>query len=113
MGYSASELEDIQARWKVRFPPDLVDLLRVQRSPVEGEAAFDWLLSSPLQIQRCFDWPFESFWFDVQHANVWWSEWGPKPTSLAEQRDRLKQVFETAPKLIPLFGQSLLARGAV
>lgn len=105
MGYSQAELEDVQARWGLRFPPDLVDLLREHRPlPLPGSnISFDWLLSEPALIQGRLDWPFESFWFDVENNDAWWPEWGEKPSSLAEQRDRLKQVFAEAPKLIPLY----------
>jgi hypothetical protein len=86
------------------FPPDLIDLLREHRPLLDGRSSFDWVLSEPAIIQRHFDWPFESFWFDVEHAQAWWPEWGEKPSNLAEQRDRLKQIFAEAPKLIPLCG---------
>ena len=44
-GYSDRELEEIQHRWKLTFPPDLLDLLRHQRSIGKGAGAFDWLSS--------------------------------------------------------------------
>lgn len=108
MGYSQSEIEDIQAQWKLRFPSDLVDLLMERRPLLDGPGTFDWLTSNPSIIQHRLEWPFESFWFDIQNNNVWWPEWGDKPSNVAEQRERLKEIFALAPKLIPLLGHRYL-----
>lgn len=108
MGYTRQELDTIQERWGLRFPLDLIDLLREHRPILDGPAAFDWLLSDPLKIQASLDWPFEGFWFDVEQNDVWWPEWGQKPESSTEQRSRLQQIFAGAPKLIPLYGHRYL-----
>jgi len=107
-GYSDVELEEIQHRWKLAFPPDLVALLRRQRSIGKGSGAFDWLTTSDAQIQARLDWPFESFLFDVEHDQLWWPEWGPKPDSAPQRREQLAKAFAEAPKLIPLFGHRYL-----
>ena len=106
MGYSPAELDAVQARWDLRFPPDLVELLREHR-PIPLPGCFDWLSTDAATIQAHLDWPFDSFWFDVQHGR-WWPEWGEKPSSPAEQHGRLKQLFAAAPKLIPLYGHCYL-----
>ncbi|HJQ56101.1 MAG TPA: hypothetical protein VJ890_04305 [Vineibacter sp.] len=108
MGYSQHELEVIQERWNLRFPSDLVDLLRERRPLLDGPGAFDWLLSDPVDIQGRFDWPFEGFCFDIEHNEVWWPEWGPKPEGLGEQFERLREVFAGVPTLIPLSGHRYL-----
>jgi hypothetical protein len=107
-GYSKSEIEEIQHRWKLTFPPDLVALLRTQRPLGEGAGAFDWLTSSGEEIQGRLDWPFDGFLFDVEHDQLWWPEWGPRPESVHERRERLAKTFAEAPKLIPLFGHRYL-----
>jgi hypothetical protein len=104
MGYSHREIDDIQERWNLRFPPDLIDLLLLHRPLVHGPASFDWLLTDTAVIQDRLDWPFEGFWFDVAHNGVWWPTWGSKLANDEEQRERLKTVLAEAPKLIPLFG---------
>src|SRR5687768_2519321 len=100
MGYSQDELDDVQARWNLRFPPDLVDLLREHRPLMGG---FDWISSDPAIIENCLRWPFEGFCFDLEHNDLWWPEWGEKPPDLRQQRERLAEIFSGAPKLIPLF----------
>ena len=102
MGYSRDELDAIQARWQLRFPPDLIDRLGKHRALLDGKPAFDWLLTDPMEIQAMLDWPFEGFWFDIEHNHVWWHEWGEKPESPGEQRERLREIFAGVPRLIPL-----------
>jgi hypothetical protein len=81
----------------------------LQRRPLYGgSTSFDWLKMEPTAIQACLDWPFEGFWFDVQHNDVWWPEWGSEPTTSGGQHDRLRKVFAEAPRLIPLFGHRCL-----
>jgi hypothetical protein len=109
MGYSQGEIDDIQAHWRLRFPPDLVALLREQRPLLGGRGAFDWINSDPDTIRARLDWPLESFWFDVQHSEVWWEDWGDKPAGAPEQRAILNATFAKAPKLIPLFGHRYIA----
>ena len=107
-GYSDLELDAIQHRWQLGFPPDLIAHLRRQRSFGKGSGAFDWLTTREEQIQARLDWPFESFLFDVEHDQLWWPEWGAKSESAHERRARLTTVFAEAPKLIPLFGHRYL-----
>ena len=108
MGYTSTELDDIQARWDLRFPPDLVDLLRRQRPLIGGPGSFDWITEDAVAIRERLDWPFESFWFDIEHNGVWWSDWGERPEALAAQYEIAHAVLAAAPKLIPLFGHRYL-----
>ena len=123
-GYSSAELDDIQGRWWLRFPGHLLELLRERRSVIRvdlrdilrqrqsgilvGQSDFDWITSEPRDIQRRLERPFEGFWFDVEHNNVWWPEWGDKPVNAVDRRNRLKEVFAAAPKLVPLFSHRYL-----
>jgi hypothetical protein len=106
LGYSPSELDDIQARWDLRFPPDLIALLRDYREwPVNWPGGhFDWIASDAAIIRDKLDWPFEGFWFDVEHGGLWMPEWGERPHEERARHARLREVFAAAPKLIPLVG---------
>jgi hypothetical protein len=108
-GYSQAELDDVQARWSLRFPSDLVAILRERRSVIQAPArVFDWITSEPAEIQRMLDWPLEGFWFDVEHNDLWWPAWGPKPSADSDCHAVLKAVFDSAPRLIPLYGHRYL-----
>jgi hypothetical protein len=111
MGYSQAELEAVQAQWNLRFPPDLVELLREHRPLLDGPASFDWLLTTT--IQERVDWPYDSFWYDVEHNNVWWPEWGEKPSSSSEQRNRLKEIFGRSATVDPALRPSLHTARAI
>jgi hypothetical protein len=104
VGYTQTELDGAQAKWSLRFPPDLIAILRERRGVIENEASFDWIKSPDSVIRDSLDWPLESFWFDVQHNNAWWPDWGEKPTKPKQQYEKLGTIFAEAPKLIPVFG---------
>ncbi|GLH80172.1 hypothetical protein SSBR45G_50810 [Bradyrhizobium sp. SSBR45G] len=100
-GYTQTELDDAQSRFGLRFPPDLVALLR-DRRPVAGH---DWNDSSA--IRRMLDWPLEGL-FDVEHNALWWPEWGEKPDRPEAREEVLRAVLARAPKLIPLISHRYL-----
>jgi hypothetical protein len=104
MGYSQTELDDVQARWGLRFPPDLVELLLKRRPLIDWGDCFDWVTAEPDVIKKALAWPFEGYWARVRDAGYWWPEWGEKPESASEQRARLRNIFDDAPRLIPLAG---------
>jgi len=105
-GYRQSELDEIQRRWALRFPPDLIEQLLRRRPLVAG--GFDWLETSDTEIESMLRWPMEGFAFDVLENGLWWPEWGAKPPEASAQIERLRQIIGKAPKLIPLFGHRYL-----
>src|SRR5262252_296177 len=63
-GYSQDELDDVQAKWRLRFPPDLIDRLRERRPLLVGDTdprSFDWvklgkeLRKARARVSRLFD----------------------------------------------------------
>lgn len=101
--YTQGQLDDAQARWGIRFPPDLVDLFLDRRPVFDGNGNIDWVQTPDTVIQKRFGWPLHGFWFDVLHAGLWWPEWGERPVKREDQYAVLKKAFESAPKLIPIF----------
>jgi len=101
-GYSVAELDDVQAKWGLRFPPDLTERLRERRLVVDAADCFDWLKADAKHIRKLLAWPFESYWGSVERHEVWWPEWGERSRSLADQKEKLRGIFAHAPKLIPL-----------
>lgn len=108
MGYSQIELDDVQAKWDLRFPPDLIELLRECRPLVDHQECFDWVTAEPKLIKFWLDWPFEGYWRTVQRAGAWWPEWGERPRKFGEQREKLRGIFANAPTLIPLLGHRFI-----
>src|SRR5690348_16750240 len=94
-GYSQTELDDIQDRWRLRFPLDLCALLRERRSVIRASTGtFDWITSERTVIQRRIDWPLEGFWFDVQHNSLWWPEWGTEPSNDIDRYAALRAALD-------------------
>ena len=102
-GYSQAELDDAQAKYELVFPPDLVALLR-ERRPAQG---YDWR-SDDEQIRKMLKWPLEGLLFDVENNELWWSEWGPRPTTSGARSEVLAKIVGRAPKLIPLLSHRYL-----
>jgi hypothetical protein len=102
-GYTAAELEDAQARFGLRFPPDLHALLRRARMP----GALDWTRDDE-KIRAMLAWPLEGILFDVEEAHLWWPEWGERPAEPEARAAVVAAVIADAPKLIPLFAHRYL-----
>jgi hypothetical protein len=101
-GYSRSELDEAQERYRLRFPPDLVELL-LDRRPVRGYA---WHTEDH-RIREMLEWPFELLRFDVEHG-LWWGDWGECPATAAERTEVLRSALRGASRLIPLIGHRFL-----
>lgn len=101
-GYTDREFDDIRQRWKVRFPPDLMDIYRKRRSVIEG--GFDWIRTPRDEIQAMFDWPLEGMLFDVENNVFWLNAWGEKPASKSAREEIVRAAIAAAPRLIPVHG---------
>jgi hypothetical protein len=101
-GYSDREFDDIRQRWKIRFPPDLMDIYRKRRSVIDS--GFDWIRTPRAEIQNMFDWPLEGMLFDVKNNAFWLDEWGEKPKSRAAAEEIVRVAVTAAPRLIPVNG---------
>lgn len=101
-GYTAAELDDAQARFALRFPPDLVALLRARR-PLRG---YDW--TGPEDpIRRALAWPLAGLLFDVENG-LWRPEWGERPADAGERAECVTALVAAAPPLIPILGHRYL-----
>jgi hypothetical protein len=105
-GYGQQELDDIQQRWKVRFPADLIDIYRKRRSVIDN--GFDWVKTPGAEIQRMMDAPLEGILFDVRENAFWLSEWGEKPKSNAAAEEIVRAAVAAAPRLIPVYSHRYL-----
>jgi hypothetical protein len=103
-GYSKAELDDVQATWGIRFPPDLIEILRERRRLMDAPDCFDWVTGDRAAVRKSLAWPFDSYWRSVHRHEIWWPEWGERPASPSDRREKLRLIFADAPKLIPLVG---------
>ena len=95
-GLTDGELEEAQARYDVRFPPDMVELYR-ERWPAE---AYDWSIEDP-RIREKLAWPVDMLLWDVENGS-WWAEWGEKPANKQAREEIVREAVAAAPRLIPL-----------
>ena len=102
--YTRSQLEDAQAKWDLRFPPDLMALFLERRPVYDRGHMVDWVADSDERIRDALDWPLRGFWIDVEKAGIWWPEWGKKPSNRDARYEVLKAAFNKAPTLIPIYG---------
>ncbi|HEY5071247.1 MAG TPA: SMI1/KNR4 family protein [Caulobacteraceae bacterium] len=102
-GYTQGELDAAQEKFGLVFPPDLVASFR-ERRPVRG---WDWR-SDEADIRAMLSWPLEGLLFDVENDDLWWPEWGERPTRAEDRAAVLRWVVDLAPKLIPLISHRYL-----
>lgn len=115
-GYTQPELDHIQTQWKLRFPPDLVALMRERRLRVGWVVRsdtdlrrypVDWISSPNHEIEEVLTQPIDSFLSSMERNKRWWPEWGEWPKTEAERHEKLSAVLADAPRLIPIDGRYL------
>lgn len=102
-GYTQAELDDAQARFGLRFPPDLIDLLERGRLP----GGWDWT-TDEAGIKGMLAWPLDGLLFDVEHNALWLARWGDRPGPQEERAEVVRQAVAGAPRLIPLYGHRFM-----
>jgi len=73
----------------------------------EGPSFSHWLTDvDALEERSARLW--EGLQFDVEYNELWLPSWGPKPAMLSGRQDRVRELVQAAPKLIPIFGSRYL-----
>jgi hypothetical protein len=122
-GLNEEELDTIEQRYQIRFPPDYrlflqklhcVDQPQVGAGydgnimiPTTAPSFYNWQRDTEA-IQAAHEWLIDGLFFDVQHNNLWLESWGTKPSTAEEQETRVRELVNAAPKLIPIFGHRYL-----
>lgn len=129
-GLSEAQIEEIERRWSLHFPPDYRLFLRVLHAvdrpkrgakyteyveggepshlvPNEKPSFYNWLTDAEA-LQQAFDWLVEGLQFDVEYNGLWLPSWGAMPSRLATQRARVRKLVAAAPRLIPIIGHRYL-----
>lgn len=68
----------------------------------------DWRELDSAALEQQLDWPSEGICFDIEHADEWKQEWGPKPETLDQALKLARMKIAEAPKLIPIRGHRYL-----
>ncbi len=78
-----------------------------------GGGFHNWLTDPPdTAIQPAALW--EGLQFDIEYNNLWLADWGSKPTSIENCKERVRELAEAAPKLLRVIGHRyLLAEPAI
>lgn len=103
-GLTQMEFQRIEELYKIRFPPDLKNFL-ANYLPIKN-GFINWRDENPANrksIEDSLNWPLEGMIFDIEQNNFWYEKWGPKPSMLNEAIEKCKEMFQSVPKLIPIY----------
>ncbi len=102
-GLSDREIARIERDGGILFPPDLRFLLQ-NALPTW----VDWRSEGAEAFRRSAEWIFDGICFDIEHNHVWMDSWGEKPKELEACFKKARDLFEQAPKMIPLYSHRFL-----
>lgn len=105
-GLSDKEVQQIENKFNLRFPPDLQYFLQKELPISNGFVNWRLGLQSKIEamdIRKRIDWPFSGIVFDIEHNAFWMEEWGEKSNDLNENIMVAEIYYETYPKMIPIY----------
>src|SRR5262245_8330871 len=105
-GLSPAQITSIEAQLGFRLPEDFVYLFQNVQDP--GYVFFPWGNFKKQEYDDRIRWILEGIEFDIDR-NKFWMRWGKRPTTLSAALDIARMVFETWPRLLPIFGHRFLA----
>ncbi len=125
-GLSATEIDEVERRFGLQFPPDYRLFLSGLHSTaprcrggafiegrrmreVSGPGFFDWLRDDE-ELRDALARPLEGLLFDVQNG-LWRSAWGSRPDDAMARERRVRELVASAPKLIPVIGHRYVVEG--
>ena len=108
-GLTAAEFDRIERRFGFAFADDHRAFLETVL-PV-GPRWPDWRHGDEAQLCQQLAWPVEGTLFDVEHADVWPADWGPRRTLLAEALTVARDRLATVPQLVPVYSHRYLPSG--
>jgi hypothetical protein len=123
-GLTDAEIDGVERRWAIRFPPDyrlfLRELHTVDRPMVGAEfrghghlvpserPSFPNWQTDTAALQERFDWPLSGLLFNVEHDDLWLPSWGERPAHRPEREARIREAARSAARLLPVFGHRYL-----
>lgn len=125
IGLSTKEIDEIEAKYSVKFTYEHREFLRIlhtidRKEKIEYPETFEedskiiieerpffynWITDEE-EIFEILKWPFKTIFEDVIGANkVWLKSWGKRPKSEIEMKNIFKSWYEKVPKLVPIYSQ--------
>ena len=130
-GLTDVEIDALEVKWSLRFPPDMRLFLKILNAidrpdyyeeeewdangngtgvftTIEVKQFHNWR-DDDEEIARRLRWPLETILGDVIGANrVWLKVWGPRTALDAECAPIVEEWIKRAPRLIPIYGHRFL-----
>ena len=104
-GLSDSEVEKIENKFGVTFPPDLKMLLQAKLPISEGFVNWRQGLHDKETEENIYErlaWPLEGILWDIEHG-TWLSIWGERPENNEDKVRMVKSCFASVPKIVPIY----------
>jgi hypothetical protein len=98
-GLTDAEVEAAEARFGIRFPPDLRAFL--QTALARGKLFPDWRAGDEADLREWLDLPRRGILFDVGNG-FWMEDWGARPATWDEAQQLVSSLIAAAPKLVPV-----------
>jgi hypothetical protein len=70
-----------------------------------------WRGGEPAVLRRMVDWPVNGVLFDVEHSQLWFETWGPRPTTAEEAVAVARDELANAPTMVPIYAHRYLPAG--
>lgn len=119
-GLSAVEFEIVEKRYDICFPPDLRTFYQLALPISKGDGRFgrfdqeyypNWRSINDEDqkfIRFYLDWPVDMIQGDVEHKDLWITDWGERPEDITERREKAGEFVRKAPRLIPIHGHTFI-----
>lgn len=120
-GVTPAELARAETVFGIRFPPLWRQVLarvhpvglpkppRAQHGVLRWTAWPDWRLRDEPATRALIDAPVRGLWFDVEHNDFWWTDWGTRPDTTAARLAVATERLAEVPRLVPLRGHMYVA----
>ena len=111
-GLSDEEVQQIENKFNLKFPPDLRDFLQTEL-PISNDFV-NWRLGlksegEAINISKKIAWPFDGMAFDIEHNAFWLEEWGAKSDDTDKNISSARNYYKTYPKMIPIRSHRYIA----
>lgn len=103
-GFSTEEIKEIEKRYKINFPMELMQFYSIGLPVSDG--FYDWRNDDENNVSRIKEalaMPLQGLLFDLEYSNFWCDDFGEKPENIEEARDVLTEHYKRAPQMIPIY----------